>query len=76
VADVASKSFEKPDNVVEFPKIRSRIVELGDLTVGELISEPGWRWSEQVRPTVGGPTSRARWRGRPVSNSKIVERVS
>jgi ribosomal protein S18 acetylase RimI-like enzyme len=34
VADVVSKSFAKPDNVVEFPRIRSRIVELG-CTLGQ-----------------------------------------
>ena len=32
------------------PGIRSRIVELGDLTVGELVSEPGWRWSDARAP--------------------------
>ena len=60
MADVVSKSFEKPDDVVEFPRVRTRIVELGDLTVGELVSEPGWRWSEDVRPTVGGEWCQAR----------------
>ena len=60
MAEVFSKSFEHPDDVVEFPKIRTRIVELGDLTVGELVSEPGWRWSEHVRPTVGGEWCQAR----------------
>ncbi len=54
MADVVSKSFDTPDDVVEFPSIRSRIVELGDLTVGELVSQPGWRWSAHVRPTVAG----------------------
>jgi hypothetical protein len=44
MADALSKSFERPDDVVEFPLIRSRIVELGDLTVGEFVSS-GWRWS-------------------------------
>ena len=39
MADVVSKCFEKPDDVVEFPSMRTRIVELGDLTVGELVSE-------------------------------------
>jgi class 3 adenylate cyclase len=60
MADSLTKSFERPDDVVEFPKIRSRIVELGDVTVGELVSEPGWRWSEHVKPTVGGEWCQAR----------------
>ena len=60
MADVVSKNFDAPDDVVEFPKVRTRIVELGDLTVGELVSEPGWRWSEHVRPIVGGEWCQAR----------------
>jgi class 3 adenylate cyclase len=60
MADAVFKSLEKPDNVIEFPEMRARIVELGDLTVGELVSQPGWRWSEHVRPTVGGEWCQAR----------------
>jgi len=60
MADVVSKNFAKPDHVVQFPKVRTRIVELGDLTVGELVNDPGWRWSEHVRPTVGGEWCQAR----------------
>jgi class 3 adenylate cyclase len=67
VADVVSKSFDTPDDVVEFPRMRARIVELGDLTVGELISEPGWRWSEDQRPTIGGEWCQARHVGYIVS---------
>jgi class 3 adenylate cyclase len=73
VADVISKSFGKPDDVVEFPYIRSRIVELGDLTVGELVSEPGWRWSEHVKPTVGGEWCQARHVGFIVSGSLGID---
>jgi hypothetical protein len=58
--DTLHKSLETPDDVIEFPGIRARIVELGDLTVGELVSEPGWRWSTHVRPTVGGQWCQAR----------------
>jgi class 3 adenylate cyclase len=67
VADVVSKSFARPDDVVEFPYIRTRIVELGDLTVGELVSQPGWRWSEHMRPTIGGEWCQARHVGYIIS---------
>jgi class 3 adenylate cyclase len=60
MADAVFKSLERPDNVIEFPEMRARIVEIGDLTVGELVSQPGWRWSEHVRPTVGGEWCQAR----------------
>jgi class 3 adenylate cyclase len=67
MADVVSKNFATPDDVVEFPRVRTRIVELGDLTVGELVNEPGWRWSEHVRPTVGGEWCQARHVGYIIS---------
>jgi hypothetical protein len=58
--DALFKSLESPDDVIEFPGMEARIVELGDLTVGKLVSEPGWRWSTHVRPTVGGEWCQAR----------------
>ena len=73
MADVVSKSFERPDDVVEFPNIRSRVVELGDLTVAEIVSEPGWRWSVDMRPTVGGEWCQARHVGSVISGSFGVE---
>jgi class 3 adenylate cyclase len=54
VADVLRKSVDEPDEVVDFPNIRTDIVHLGDLTVGRMVNQPGWRWSNDVRPTVGG----------------------
>jgi class 3 adenylate cyclase len=60
VADLLIKTLEAPDNVIEFPRIRARVVELGDLTVAELVSEPGWRWSIDMKPTVGGDWCQAR----------------
>jgi class 3 adenylate cyclase len=54
VADVLRKSVDQPDEVVDFPNIRTDIVHLGDLTVGRMVNQPGWRWSKDVRPAVGG----------------------
>jgi class 3 adenylate cyclase len=60
VADVLHKSLDDPDEVVEFPHVRVAIVDLGDLTVGRMVNEPGWRWSTDIRPTVGGEWCQAR----------------
>jgi class 3 adenylate cyclase len=54
VADVLRKSVDEPAEVVHFPNVQTDIVHLGDLTVGRLVNQPGWRWSKDVRPTVGG----------------------
>ena len=67
MADVVSKSLERPDDLIEFPNMRARVVELGDLTVGELVSQPGWRWSKDMKPTVGGEWCQARHIGIIVS---------
>jgi class 3 adenylate cyclase len=73
MADAVSKSLEKPDNVIEFPGMRARIVELGDLTVGQLVSQPGWRWRDDVRPTVGGEWCQARHIGIIISGRLGIE---
>jgi class 3 adenylate cyclase len=73
VADSLVKSFDRPDDVVEFPNIRTEIVELGDLTVGRLVSQPGWRWSNDVRPRVGGEWCQARHVGYVVSGSLGID---
>ena len=47
-----------PDDRV--PIAKSGIVELGDFTIGYLVYQPGWRWSEHMRPSVGGDWCQAR----------------
>jgi class 3 adenylate cyclase len=54
MAERALKSFRAPDQVVELPHLKARLVELGELTLAIEVVEPGWRWYEHVRPQVGG----------------------
>ena len=60
MADMRSTNLETDHHRVEFPGMTVDQVELGDLTVGRVTSQPGWRWSEHVRPTVGGEWCQAR----------------
>lgn len=39
---------------MRLPKLTAHLVELGEITVSRTVTEPGWRWSEHVRPRVGG----------------------
>jgi ethanolamine utilization protein EutQ (cupin superfamily) len=48
----AKKSLSKPDETRTFPKGRMDIVTVGDLTFGRGTLEPGWKWSECVKPIV------------------------
>ncbi len=52
--DSPAKNFMEPDEIIRLPKLTAHLVEVGELTVSRTISEPGWRWSEHVRPSVGG----------------------
>lgn len=43
----------EPDEIREFELGRLELYGLGPMLVGRAIYEPGWRWSEHVRPVVG-----------------------
>jgi class 3 adenylate cyclase len=47
------RTFSNPDETRVFEKGRADIVTLGDVTIGRTIAEPGWRWSEHIRPLAG-----------------------
>lgn len=51
--EVALKRFEKPDEIREFEKGKFEIVRIGGLTIGRATYQPGWKWSEHVRPLAG-----------------------
>lgn len=47
------KPFDSPDEIRHFEKGKFELVEIGGLTLGRATYEPGWKWSEHVRPTAG-----------------------
>jgi hypothetical protein len=48
--DAEHVRFSRPDEVREFPKGRAEIVKIAGGEVGRYIFEPGWRWSNDVKP--------------------------
>jgi hypothetical protein len=44
------KCFESPDETREFPNGRAEILNIGGGEVGRLVFEPGWRWSNDLKP--------------------------
>ena len=67
------RSLAKPDEVMEFPKVTVRVVDLGDITVGHFVHEPGWSWRECIQPRVGGEWCQARHLGMIISGRLGVE---
>lgn len=47
------RSFEQPDELREFPNGRAEILKVGDAEIGRLVFQPGWRWSNDVKPIAG-----------------------
>ena len=53
MAQVESKDFGKPDEVRTFSHGRIELLQIGGGTVGRMTLEPGWRWSNDVKPIAG-----------------------
>jgi hypothetical protein len=53
------KNFGKPDEVRTFPFGRLELVKIGDATIGRGFFEPGWKWSNSVKPIANTPSCEA-----------------
>ena len=47
------KSFGQPDETREFPHGVAEVLSVGDADIGRLTLQPGWRWSNDVKPIAG-----------------------
>jgi hypothetical protein len=53
MAGVEARAFDSPDETRTPDKTRVEIVRLGSATVARMTLDPGWRWSECIKPLVG-----------------------
>ena len=54
MANVEVKNFDSPDEVRPFEgNGQAEVVNLGGRTVGRGTFEPGWKWSDNVKPIAG-----------------------
>jgi hypothetical protein len=47
------KSFATPDEVRTFERGKLDLLNIGESEIGRLTLQPGWRWSEHVKPLAG-----------------------
>ena len=47
------KNFASADETRQFPNGRAEILNIGGGAVGRLVFQPGWRWSNDVKPIAG-----------------------
>jgi hypothetical protein len=53
MADAEKARFDTPDETRTFPFGKVDLVKIGGSEIGRLTLEPGWRWSEHVKPIAG-----------------------
>jgi mannose-6-phosphate isomerase-like protein (cupin superfamily) len=53
MAGVESRDFGSPDETRTPDKTRVDVIRMGQTTAARLAFEPGWRWSECIKPVAG-----------------------
>jgi mannose-6-phosphate isomerase-like protein (cupin superfamily) len=66
------KRFDQPDEMREFSNGIVAGVELAGSRVAKATFQPGWRWSESVKPIVGGESCQMHHVGYALSGSLHV----
>jgi hypothetical protein len=53
MAGIAKKSFDAPDEHRTPDKTEVQVVDLGSVKAARMTLQPGWRWSDCIKPIVG-----------------------
>lgn len=56
MAEIECKSFDNPDEQHKPGRGTVDVVKLSGITVRRLTFQPGWKWSEDVKPTANTET--------------------
>ena len=67
MGNVTVKSFDSPDETRTPPKTKLEVIDLGGVKAARMTAQPGWRWSECIKPTAGGDSCQAHHVGVVVS---------
>jgi hypothetical protein len=63
------KNIDKPDEIRRFDKGHLDALTLGDVVFGRATFEPGWKWSECVKPIAGTDSCEVHHNGYILSGS-------
>ena len=69
MAGLEAKNFDNPDESRTFDRGRMDVITLGEATVGRAVFEPGWRWSDSVKPIAETDTCQVAHTGYVVSGA-------
>src|SRR3954449_3212863 len=60
MAGIESRGFDSPDETRTPEKTRVDVVRMAGATAARMTFEPGWKWSECVKPVAGTDSCQAR----------------
>jgi len=72
MAGITARAFDTPDEVRSPDKTKVEVVDLDGIKAARLTVQPGWRWSECIKPVVGGDSCQAHHVGVIVSGTMHV----
>ncbi len=64
---IAKKSFDSPDETRTPDKTRLEVVNLGTAKAARMTAQPGWRWSECIKPVAKTDSCQSRHVGTVVA---------
>jgi len=71
--EVVHKRFEAPDETRAFPSGNFDVVHLDTHSAGKATMQPGWRWSESVKPIAGTDSCQAHHFGYVLSGTLMIK---
>ena len=72
MAGVERLDFDSPHETRTPPNAKVDLVRAGSTTAGRFTFQPGWRWSESIKPTVGTDSCEKRHVGFVASGQMTV----
>lgn len=73
MAGVETRTFDSPDETRSPDKTKVEVVNVGATTAARTTFQPGWRWSECIKPVVGTDSCQARHVGTAISGRLHIQ---
>ena len=73
MGEIIKKNFDSPDESREpTDNVKVALVDLGSVKIAKMTAQPGWKWSEHIKPIVGTEKCENSHTGVLISGSMMV----
>ena len=74
MAGIEINDFSSPDEIRRpDPTVNVEVVKMADGEIGRYTFQPGWRWSEHIKPVVGGTACQTEHLGYVVTGTMGIQ---